>query len=71
MSDIGSRVSQSLATMNYEERRAYSKGLSNAYGDVFKTFAEAFTSSQADLHTVFTKIKADWDDVRNKQEGVL
>jgi hypothetical protein len=57
---------QIAARMSPEELSAYSMGLSNAYSDVFEAFGAAFEAGQ-DIHTLFARLSAQWDDVRATQ----
>ena len=72
MTDLISKVNDSLSTMSAEERRAYSRGLSHAFAHVFSTFDEAFTK-RLDMHAVFMRLYEDWDYVHAAQvvRGVL
>ena len=72
MTDLISKVDDSLSTMSDEERRAYSRGLSHAFGHVFRVFDEAF-GKRLDTHTVFMRLYEDWGYVHAAQvvRGVL
>ena len=72
MGDLMSNMSDSLSTMNDQERRAYSLGLSHAFRHVFVVFDEAF-AKRRDAHAVFLRLYEDWDHVHAAQvvRGVL
>jgi hypothetical protein len=72
MADCLPKVHETLAEMNTEERRAYSKGLSQTYAAVFDAFGIAF-EEDADIHAVYKQITMQWKRVCDTQvrEGVL
>lgn len=54
--------------MSADEKRTYTMGLSNAYADVFDVFTAAFSGAMPrDIHAVFERISAQWDDVHATQ----
>ena len=72
MGDLIGKIDEAMATMNDQERRAYSLGLSHAFGHVFGIFDEAFTK-RLDMHAAFMRLYEDWDHVHAAQvvRGVL
>jgi hypothetical protein len=57
-----------IARMSPDELAAYSRGLSNAYADVFRAFTKAFADGR-DIHWLRDCVVSQWDDIRKSYQG--